>query len=915
MNHEQKSRHTIPVWAAGALFLYLGFLPSQPLCAQGWQTAATAKPISNSSSRKKDSSQRQVQNSNVSLQEAKRLSKTDNKYRWKSIPFGRTGPVKPVSTHAPSAKKENSVTDWQWSKYRPPSGSKRPLAKTGPVRTPAQTNSRGRKSFPGSNNSSRPITNKATIPHGVSQRRDTPMSNRSRYVAYEMISRNNRPIPKSAHRRVESLKQVQWEDSMQSKPEIRQEELKPNSLTRRELEPRLIPDVPNYISSTMNDHSHRQGKFHSRVENDEPLEKRFPWAVRSGNPQSFSGTENPFFVSSQQEQNEFPETPRPSQSVTNAPRKMPMPESANAIRSAGWEKSEESSVKKVNWQKSAPFVQPFRRNQIRPDLISQAETSSEPSPSAPSVAQPTEPVATEENQPTGGFLKSLFRVNSNERSAPKANSKVPPVPTRVKIPLNNPKTDGDIDIQKSDGLFNLSVVDKPLNIVLAILAELKGVNIITAEGVTTKVTVHLRNVAFEEALDALLAIGGYTWSRQKNIILVTSLSGSSNVSPTVQGRELRVFQLSFASAQDVDSVVQQLLSPVGKSFTSETQSDDQRQTRELIVVEDLPAYLKRVENYISQIDQPPRQVLIEAHIFKVDLTEDNKHGVNLEYLTELAGSSLSISTTGFANPLATPSLLLDLKGTELDALIEALKITTNAKTLASPRVLVLNGQQARIQIGSQFGYFVTSTTETSTLQSVEFLEVGVVLNVTPYITEDNHIIMSIKPEVSTGRINPTTGLPEEDTTEVETTVMLADNHGMIIGGLIEENDTEIVTKIPIVGDWWVVGRLFQRRTMLRERSEIIIALIPRIVPYTVDYDPQERSDYSQASTRLFHSDLKRMDRPWEPVPSDAERNPRRLKVRRLPNLFKMPFQHFPRPIEYFFPSVTERKPWLRGRVE
>src|SRR5690606_21269919 len=146
---------------------------------------------------------------------------------------------------------------------------------------------------------------------------------------------------------------------------------------------------------------------------------------------------------------------------------------------------------------------------------------------------------------------------------------------------------------------------------------------------------------------------------------------------------------------------------------------------------------------------------------------------------------IHIKMVGFANIDAGVASMIDVDSTDLKALIEVLQTTTDAKTLASPRVLVLNGQEARIQVGEQLGFRITTTTETSTLESVDFLNVGVVLTVTPRISRDGRVMMQVRPEVSSGRVNPDTGLPEEETTEVETDVMVQSGHGLIIGGLIK----------------------------------------------------------------------------------------------------------------------------------
>ena len=196
-------------------------------------------------------------------------------------------------------------------------------------------------------------------------------------------------------------------------------------------------------------------------------------------------------------------------------------------------------------------------------------------------------------------------------------------------------------------------------------------------------------------------------------------------------------------------------------------------------------------------------------------------------------------------------------------MIELLETTTDSKTLASPRVHVLNGQKARIQVGQQLGFTVATVTQTSTVQDVQFLETGVVLSVTPTISRDGRILMKVKPEVSDGIINPDTALPEEVTREVETSVLLDNHQGMIIGGLIQEKDETIIKKLPWLGDVKHIGKLFQSRKAVRSRTEIIVALVPHIVERHVQ-DDRSLIDYDRVTTPLLHGALHRNCRPWEP---------------------------------------------------
>jgi type II secretory pathway component GspD/PulD (secretin) len=419
---------------------------------------------------------------------------------------------------------------------------------------------------------------------------------------------------------------------------------------------------------------------------------------------------------------------------------------------------------------------------------------------------------------------------------------------------------------------SLVVRETPIGTVLTMIAEQHGLNIVTGDQVTGTISVALKDMPLGDALDAILTSNGYTWNLRGNLLIVSRLAAESHLSPFAQGREVRVFSLNYSSASDLQPIVQGLLSPVGQSFVVESDRLDKRRTREQLVVEDLPSYLDRVQAYIQASDRPPQQVLIEAHILEVTLSDELRHGVDIEALLRLSNAELTVGSNGIANDTDSPTFFLGTEGTDLDTVVQFLQNTTDAKTLASPKVLAVNGQEARIQIGSQFGYFVTTTTETSTLQSVEFLEVGVVLRVVPIIAADGRVLMTVMPEVSGGRINPATGLPEEDTAEVETTVMLNDGQPMVIGGLIQEEDSDIQNKIPYLGNLWLVGRLFQKRVQLRERHEIIVALVPRIVPYAPDAQCREQVEVMRATTPLTTGPLWRVNRTrWEPQLPDAGR--------------------------------------------
>ncbi|MEO2037060.1 MAG: secretin N-terminal domain-containing protein [Planctomycetaceae bacterium] len=482
------------------------------------------------------------------------------------------------------------------------------------------------------------------------------------------------------------------------------------------------------------------------------------------------------------------------------------------------------------------------------------------------------------------------------------------VPANVQtLPLER-SDDGEIDItDHSDGQLSLSVRDAPLREVLAVLAQSQGFSILMTDGVDARITGTFTGISFQEAMDSIFSLTDATWTQRRNVILVTKLGSDATASGEAQGRIVKVFGLNFVSAADVEKVVSTLLSPSGKIAINEVSNQDSNKTREQVIVEDLPQYIERVERYVKEIDVPPQQVMIDAHILQVELKNDSAHGVDFARLGEISGVPISISTPGFNGTVTDLSTLAPasysiglLDGDKSSALIQCLKQTTDAKTLASPKVMALNGQEAKVQIGEKLGYFVTTSTDTASLQSVEFLETGVVLKVTPRITEDGQILMHVMPEVSDGSVDAL-GLPSERTTEVSTTLMLADGMGMVVGGLITETDVETQQRLPVLGSLWGVGRFFRHKQVKRERTEIIIALVPHIVQCACPLDVD--SQFDRATTRLLQGPLEKMPRPWEPALPDSDLNPRKANRRRIvDDALEFDVPNRPR---HYFPTNTE----------
>ena len=399
----------------------------------------------------------------------------------------------------------------------------------------------------------------------------------------------------------------------------------------------------------------------------------------------------------------------------------------------------------------------------------------------------------------------------------------------VLVPLAVEPPAANVDLAGKDGLVTLIANGAELKSVLRMIADHHGLNLVVGPEVLGPVTVSIQSARLEEVLDAILGVAGFAWHRVDNLLYVTGAS-ATGMDPRVQGRTLQVYPLDYVAAADVESVANGLLSPVGNAYINQSDPADQMKTRETLVIEDTLAAHARIAQYIAQIDTPPRQVLVEAHVLQVALSEEERHGIDWRGLARADGSRITLQGSGFAEtPSGEPSLTLRIDGRDMQTFIELIRRNTNSRTLASPKLSVVNRQEAKLQIGQRLPYSVATTTQTTTVQSVEFLEVGIVLTVVPVITADGNVLMNVLPKVSGGKITEN-GFPEEDTTEVQTTILMPDGGGVIIGGLIREDSVQARSIVPYIGQIPVFGRLFQRRSEDMRRNELIVALVTHVMP-------------------------------------------------------------------------------------
>ena len=274
---------------------------------------------------------------------------------------------------------------------------------------------------------------------------------------------------------------------------------------------------------------------------------------------------------------------------------------------------------------------------------------------------------------------------------------------------------------------------------------------------------------------------------------------------------------------------------------------------DLLIIQDYESNLKIVDQIIERIDKRPFQVLIEAVIISVDLERTRQLGVNFGLVDNLGtalgtiGSGASLNSNVGFNPTQLLTTAGQIAGSTTDptgftsaaggakfgfvsnnvtGFIQALETIGSTKILASPRILVLNKQRAEIQLGSRLGFQTFSQNFTSTIQQVQFLNTGTLLRIRPFISEDGMVRMELHPERSSGSV--TNNIPNQQTAELTTNVMVPDGATLVIGGLMEDEDDYSIQGLPGLARLPLLGYLFGYRQKTEGRRELVVLLTPHI---------------------------------------------------------------------------------------
>jgi type IV pilus assembly protein PilQ len=418
---------------------------------------------------------------------------------------------------------------------------------------------------------------------------------------------------------------------------------------------------------------------------------------------------------------------------------------------------------------------------------------------------------------------------------------------------------------------------------LQVIADFTNFNVVTSDTVTGNVTLRLKDVPWDQALDIILQAKGLGLRKSGNVIWIApkdelAAKEKAELESKVQIAALepvrtQAFQLNYTKAEEVAKGLtgtggaggggtnSRILSPRG-SVIFETRTNQ-------LFISDIPSKLEEIQAMIAKIDIPVRQVLIEARIVIADDKFGRSLGVRLGgsdlrgvrggvpgygiggdnrvtvggNMNAVAGQTLQTNTTGIAlsdtqfinlpatgqNGFNAATFAVSLFGAAsnrfLNLELSALEADGKGKVVSSPRVITADQIKAVIEQGEEIPYQVATS---SGATSIQFKKAALRLEVTPQITPEGNVILNCDvAKDSRGAL--TTAGPAIDTKHVNTQVLVENGGTVVIGGIFEQNDREDVTKVPLLGDVPYLGNLFKTKTRSSEKTELLIFITPKVV--------------------------------------------------------------------------------------
>lgn len=431
------------------------------------------------------------------------------------------------------------------------------------------------------------------------------------------------------------------------------------------------------------------------------------------------------------------------------------------------------------------------------------------------------------------------------------------------------KTELNSKPQYKGDKLSLNFQNIEVRTVLQVIAEFTGLNIVTSDSVSGNITLRLKDVPWDQALDLILQTKGLDQRRNGNIINIAPreelltrdkqvLEGKQQLTALEPVRS-ETFVLRYRSAEDFKKILDGSSTTSGTNNTANNGLLSSRGSALIdpktntLIINDTQSVIDKIRDLVSKTDIPVKQVLIEARIVEANDNWSKSLGVKLNVARAGSGFSLggsvadAITNHNIGNGSTTGTIPLNsgvnlgLTGTynsigavfsagsraAIGLELDAMETGDKGKILANPRIMTADRVEASIEQGTEIPYQEASS---SGATSVSFKKANLSLKVTPQITPDNRVLMEIqinKDTVSSTLIVNST--PAIDTKVVKTQVMVENGGTVVIGGIYQQTLDNITNKVPLLGDIPFLGALFRNKVEKNNRTELLVFITPRVV--------------------------------------------------------------------------------------
>ncbi len=445
------------------------------------------------------------------------------------------------------------------------------------------------------------------------------------------------------------------------------------------------------------------------------------------------------------------------------------------------------------------------------------------------------------------------------------------------------ENEGSTDNSKYTGKkLSMSFQDMEVRAILQVIADFTGLNLISSDKVDGTMSIRLREVPWDQALDIILESRGLQKVKDGNVIWIATReeverNNATKISLLNQNLELEplkleFFQVNYYKAEDLKSVLeannktnannQNAANAI--SILSKRGSIGVDARNNILFIQDTEERLKEIKKIIKKLDIANKQVLVEAKIviadkkfgqdigakFGVNYTKTNGNGqFNAKGAANASGllSNLAAGTVNGANPGAIGITLLNTATQNLINLeLSAIEDNNRGKIISNPRLLTADNKKATIEQGSEIPYTATAGTTGGT--TVEFKKASLKLDVTPQIAPNGKVVLDLKiSKDSIGQLVPVAGggtIPSIDTKRIETAVTVNNGQTVVLGGVYEIQNQEDIQKIPLLADIPMLGNLFQRNIKNETKGELMVFITPFIVD-NQDLDSDDKKDSNE----------------------------------------------------------------------